>query len=455
MNGSNDSSAHDALAAAPETVQPNTNVSAAPQASGHLRELGLWLLALHSFLNLHNHPLDETGRAELLNHDFSPELRVAQQTLRRCLRLLLTLQPAASSAAHESHSAFIADAGGPDLPELAEPEAQGDRLVALVEMLGDAQGLCEALLGAPRISLHGWGSFGRTCMRELAQLGAARRLMLDARAQTVLEQQPELFTLTERLTPDSLGADMQAIFARIALMLDELRFVGELLRSDAPLKQTLPLFTLVYEEARTLIELIERRALHATDLDAAARAELDSASYAIGMELCKVFAHELVGVAALRDPTLIYARIENAHGLLRDCLQQLIVALVQAFDPAFDGTRLFQTFSTRLEQSLVLRRDLWSLLEHVRRAEQEAEQQPLAPVLKHLEQFQKGSMLHLMFKDWEAFERFVLELKEAKDPNELRDGLHRFNTFLEALFSQINMRAVLAAHPFDYAANVG
>ncbi|HYX43210.1 MAG TPA: hypothetical protein VE821_16000, partial [Pyrinomonadaceae bacterium] len=123
------------------------------------------------------------------------------------------------------------------------------------------------------------------------------------------------------------------------------------------------------------------------------------------------------------------------------------------FDPAFDGVRLFQNFRTRLEQSLVLRRDLWLLLEHVRRIEQEADQRPLTPLLARLDSFQAGSMAHLMFKDWEAFERFVHELKEAKDPTELKSALHRFGTFLEALFSQINMRAVLAEHPFEYAAS--
>jgi hypothetical protein len=30
--------------------------------------------------------------------------------------------------------------------------------------------------------------------------------------------------------------------------------------------------------------------------------------------------------------------------------------------------------------------------------------------------------------------------------------LHRFGAFLETLFSQINLRSVLASHPFDYSA---
>src|SRR5207237_8668034 len=69
-----------------------------------MRALGLWLLALHSFLNLGNHPLSESEHAELLQRDFAPETRIAQQTLRRCLRLLLTLRPDESAPVNDAPS---------------------------------------------------------------------------------------------------------------------------------------------------------------------------------------------------------------------------------------------------------------------------------------------------------------------------------------------------------------
>ncbi len=453
MQGS-ESSTTDGAATAPETAQPSAAEAThqPPRAESSMRELGVWLLALRSFLNLRNHPLGEAERAELLNRDFTPETRIAQQTLRRCLRLTLTLPADATPQAQDDYV--------PIKPDHAPADADGsgvlshDRPAALIELLGDAHGLCEALLAAPRISFHAWGSFGRLLARELDQSDAARTLFQAARTRTLLDQQPELYTLTERLTPDTLAADMQVIFGRLTLLLDELRFVEEALRRDAPLKQNLPLFTLAHEEARTLLELIERRALHADELDPSAHAILDSTGYAVGMELYKVFVHELVGVAALRDPVVIYARVENAHGLLRDCFQQTVVAVAQAFDPAFDGARLFQTFRTRLEQSLSLRRDLWALLHLVQGAEKEDGQRSLAPLLARVQAFETSSMPHLMFKDWEAFERFVHELKEAADPAQRINVLHRFGTFLEALFSQVNLRAVLAEHPFEIPAAV-
>lgn len=450
MDG-HDSSTSEAPALAAAAAQPHAATAAQPpqRTAASVQELGLWLLALRSFLNLRNHPLGETERAELLKRDFKPETRIAQQTLRRCLRLAITIHTDEAATAHSTAPSVAPDGGAQGESETPDGERSGQADV-LIEVLSDAHGLCEALLAAPQVSFHAWGSYGRLLARELDQSEPARALMQHARAQTSLDQQPELFTLTERLTPDTLAADMQVIFARLALLLDELRFVEEGLRRDIPLKQNLPLFTLAHEEARTLIELIERRALRADELDAAAHAVLDGAGYAVSMELCKVFAHELVGLAASRDATAVYTRVENAHGLLRDCFQQTVVVLAQAFDPAFDGARLFQTFRTRLEQSLALRSDLWKLLQVVRRAENAVDQRPFAPLLARLNAFQTGSMSHLMFKDWEAFERFVHELKEAGDQDQRRNTLHRFATFLEALFGQVNMRASLSAHPFDY-----
>jgi hypothetical protein len=431
LDGSDSSTAKtQTIASEPAPVETTAEPAPEQPADAPEVELGVWLLALRSFLNLRNHALGETERADLLQRDFTPETRLVRQTLRRCLRLALTL------------------------PATDEPGASATQSSALVEVLGDAHGLCEALLAAPQVAFHAWATFGRMLARTLDATEAAQALMHRARAQTLFELQPELFALTERLTPDALGADMHVVFTRLACLLQDLRLVETALRRDAPLKQMLPLFTLAYEEARTLIELIDQRALRAGETDTEVRAALDSASYAVGMELYKVYARELVGLAALRDPTVAYARVENAHGLLRDCFQQLVVALAQAFDPAFDGRRLFVNFHTRLEQSLALRRDLWTLLALVRRAEQEPERNTLAPLFAQFNAFQAGSMAHLMYKDWDAFERFVQELKDAAEPAEQTAVLHRFGTFLEALFGQINMRAVLADHPFDHAAGV-
>ena len=125
-----------------------------------------------------------------------------------------------------------------------------------------------------------------------------------------------------------------------------------------------------------------------------------------------------------------------------------MAGLAQAFDPALDPAAVFDTHLAKIQNSLRLREELWVLGELVRRAERESGRRPLSHLVARLQEFQQGSMRHLMYKDWESFERFAAEVSAARGAVELGPVLHRFATYLEALFNQINMRAALAEHPF-------
>ncbi|HYE64953.1 MAG TPA: hypothetical protein VD966_05190, partial [Pyrinomonadaceae bacterium] len=61
-----------------------------------------------------------------------------------------------------------------------------------------------------------------------------------------------------------------------------------------------------------------------------------------------------------------------------------------------------------------------------------------------------GSMHYLMYRDWEEFERFVVEVMDTRSAGELAPVLHRFARYLETLLGQVRMRAVLNDHPFDF-----
>ena len=426
--------------------------SEAVLGSSQALELGLRLDALRSFFRPRNHPFTDAELSALPRRSFTSETRIVRQTLLDCARL------AQSLVAHESVNAF-AELEGTDglgltatneLRGSAAPDEIGRELAALAEALTDIAAICDGLLEAGAVSFRAWASVGKVLARELERAPAARRSALATRHAAAARLPTVLLDLAQRLAPDALGADALVIFSSLTRLLERLRFIAAHLRRDQSLKQTLPVFALIREEARALVNFIEMRALRTEDLDGGVFDALDSACYALSMEMRKVFAHELVGLSALRPAPDIYAKVENAHGLLRDCFQQSTVALAQIFDPALDGARLFDTFQTKLEQSLALRRDLWIVLQLVRRAERERERQPVSALLERLDSFREGSLRYLMFKDWEAYERFVEEVAIARGAVELTPVLHRFGTYLETLSGQINMRAVLADHPFDF-----
>lgn len=417
-------------------------------------QLGMWLLALRSFFKPHNCPLSETERPALLTRNWHSELHLARQTILKCSQLALDsihhTEAGEALLENESDLDFLAAAAEAKIEQAAAPD--NSSLTALAESLTDARAVCDAMLDAEFVGFHNWASFGRILTREVERSGALQAIARAVRRQANAKLQQPLLVLTRNLhAPETLGGDMLRVFSELANLLDRLRVIETFLQRDQPLKQTLPIFTLVHEDARKLLAFVETRAMLVENQDEAVFDALDGTTYAIGMELRKVFAHELAGLSALRQAPAIYARVENAHGLLRDSFQQSTVALAQIFDPSLDGTQLFNQFQTKLDQSLALRADLWALLQLVRSAEREREHYLVARLLERLAEFREGSLRYLMYKDWEACERFIEEVSAARGAVELTPVLHRFAAYFETLHGQINMRAVLADHPFDYS----
>lgn len=424
-------------------------------SSIHAREISTWMRALRSFFNLYNQPFPESNQASLMTHDWTNELRIVRGTLLRCSQIVFSsvhFEKADKTIFDETESEIE---GAPQMSsgslEEVETGVDDSSLLALAATLGDGCASCQSLLELRRVSLHDWVNLGQGLERNLNELeGANLPAQLYSRQELLNIPAPLLKLTREGVKPAALGADMLYIFSSLFRLLDYLRIVETFLRQDQPLKQALPIFTLVHEEARSLAEFIETRALRTEGLEKTIFDTLDSTNYAIRMELRKVFAHELVGVSSLQKAPVIYVKVENAHGLLRDSFQQSVVGFAQAFNPALDGAQLFDAFQTKLEQSLALRRDLWTLLQLVRRSENEPGHEAIKSLPKNMKWFREGSLRYLMFKDWESFERFMEEADAARGSEEFAAVLHRFTAYLEALSSQVNMRAVLVNHPFDY-----
>jgi len=429
--------------------------SGGPDGSQQARELRMWIRALRSFFNLRNHPLPDAYRSDLITHDWIYELRIVRGILLRCSQLAFHLihlekfdqtifdEAVAASALDElSISNQAAD---------GKTELKDDSLHSLAATLSDASALCESLLESQSVNLHVWTNLGETLARALGRSEMSKIISLIAADQSTTGVPAPLLSLTrESVKPAALGADMLSIFSQIFESLEALRYVERFLRGDQSLKQTLPIFTLVHEETRSLINFIKTRALRVEGLEQNVSETLDSTNYAITMELRKVFAHELVGLSSLRQAPAIYIKVETAHGLLTNSFRQSIIGLAQLFNDAIEGSQLFDAFQTRLEQSLVLRRDLWKLLQLVRRAEKEPDHDLTERLMENLASFHEGSLRYLMFKDWESCERFMEEMGAARGAGELAPVVHRFTAYLEALSNQVGMRAVLANHPFDY-----
>jgi hypothetical protein len=430
--------------AAVELVSSACEISlAGGTAQRWLFELDMLLQSMACFFRVELHPLSEQGRAALAQRDFIEELRIVRQSLLRMsylsTELLGTVQ--AVPAKGEPTQAVRPARRVPTLTIA---------LYRLTEALFDVRTIVDDLGRTKPVGYHTFTAVGRLLNQSIEQSGL--RLAAQAELQ-VLRPRIRSEALRKLLSevPDlALRQDLWHIFSSFYHLLSYLDFIQDDLRQDRPLKSTLPIFLLVRAETEALIEFIETRPMRLPNLLPDVSDAFDATVYALEMELQKIYGRELVGFAELNQAPAIYARVENAHGLLRDCFQQSLVALAVVFDPSFDGATAFEAFRTKLEQSLHLREDIWRLLCHLRRFESRPEKTAVAPLIERITLFRDTSLRFLMYKDWDEYDRFLDAVQSARNLEELLKTIHLLATFLETLLGQINMRAVLANHPFDY-----
>jgi hypothetical protein len=254
---------------------------------------------------------------------------------------------------------------------------------------------------------------------------------------------PALTELIESLGPTSLGATMRGVFIDLARLLDYLRLIEKKVQQDQLLASTFSVFTNIHKESLALIEKLETDVLLLEGAEEELLSTLDGISYAIGHEIGRVYGFELVGINDPQSPP-IRAKLERAHGMLRNCFQQSTIALTQVFNPALDGELLFNDFQARREEALTLYRDLWNLVQLARRADKECDQFSVALLLAHLRRFRDGSMCFLMYKDWEEYECFVKKVTAARRILEIGPALEGLACYLETLLGQVRLRSVLA-----------
>ena len=235
------------------------------------------------------------------------------------------------------------------------------------------------------------------------------------------------------------------------ILREMLRFFDWLARIENNLQkldtllESLSLLEVLEFESRSLTDYIETRAIPASRGHERLTDVLDGITYGITHDLRRIFERELVRGVTEQSIPIVYGKIMHAHGLLTNCFQQSTITLLQVFKPSVDGSKLFNDVELRLEQSLVLCKDLSSLMRFVRLAQAKGDPDVLRSVTARILEFRDGSMQYLMYKDWRGYDSLALEVITAIENNlDPKPLLHRFICYLEVLYGHVKMRAVLA-----------
>jgi len=393
-------------------------------------ELNAWITGLTSFHRACSDGFRDSGELEVV--DRSGEFRVSMAGLQKCSSLAVSLRKLVDGSGGDGDLGLTSR----DVEQLFE-QIRG--LILLNRSISESN--------SPRPAE--WSAWSSALAQQLLGSNSANRLATNARnmAKTLLPAELlKLYSAPEISFSDR--CDISEIAAHIAAILKSLSIIERMLQRHQPLKPSLVIFAGIYEQTKQLIAFINNRLSRFPDEHAPLFNSLDSASYGASLELKKVFQQELRGVVRLAPPPSVHSRVETAYSLLLDSFQQMLIELAKIANPAVTPFEFFPRFKVKLDRSIELRSHLWNMLRSVQAAEGEPNKENVEKLRTMLRSFSEGPIRNLHFKDQETVERFTEEVHAARDKQGLVPILHRFGAYLETLFGQVSMRAVLEGHPF-------
>ena len=402
-------------------------------------ELGVWLAGLETFLKRGDQTYADKNRPTEAAGNWTRECRLTRAALLNSSKLNFRLRKAVA---------------GP-IPSEGDKSIGGsittDELDAFALVLRDAIVLNESVLGTNKnLNFADWRAWSSTLVQKLESSPVFRKLI--SRTHTAGESfLPDRLKalVTEKQIPFADEVDLQVILPRFGTILGSLGVVGKMLRHDEPLKPSLIIFSRIHELTHDLIVHMNNRLSRFPNEEAAMFDSLDGASYTASLELKKVFSQELTGLVGIRPVPSVFARVETAYELLSDSFRQILAGFARVVEPSMLPSDLFPNFQTKLEQSIALRQNLWQALQVVKAAEQEPDKKLLEAVNKELREFLEQTIPFLFHKDRETVERFAEEIFATSEKKDIVPILHRFGAYIETLLAQVNMRTVLADHPFS------
>ena len=407
-------------------------------------KLGLWLSGLDSFLNLRRNTLVDESRN---TGDWSKEFRLTHSVLLLCSKLTFDYAHVCGFTEDEIEIDLTISE---DIESKPQSKFDKSAILELSLALREAVLLSEGLLRAAPLKFGEWIAWSNAVAEKLKRVPVADQLIRNAELVGERCMPPKLAELLNSPEmPAKWEADLRIVIPHFSKVLNWLHVVGQMLNKDQPLKTTLVLFARINEQMREMTNYINNRLQRLPDEEDPLFGSLDGAAYTASIELRKVYQQELKGLAEIRPAPEIYAKIETAYSLLNDSLQLTLVNFARLIDKDIEPTEVFPNLQTKEEQSLQLRENMWNILQSVKEAEQKPEASDVGSLREEMTKFRDENLYFLFYKDMETVDRFIEEVLATKENTDLVPILHRFGAYLETLLGLVNMRVVLANHPFE------
>ncbi len=415
-----------------------------------LFELEMWLRSFERYFLIKNQPLSEESTRTLAIRSFYEEIGLVAHAIDRVTKLcaLLSSEDQVSQERFEKYvENFLKtdDIADPYVARLLRQSSPQAGLTLLRESFEDLILLLKELSKLSRIPYGTFQSIGRLIYREIRR-NDYLSLLMDKKFKPAYDRisAEPIAEVIQRIDDRARRRLIANIFLQFFRLLHYLEYADPRRRHLDELRTSVLIFSLIASETRALVDYIQQEQ-ERLGSDSAFPATFGSFVYCVPLELRKVINTELTELTSFKQADTIYMRIENSHGILRDCFQQSVIQLAQGFDPEIEGKRIFPQYQTHLEQSQLLKRDLLALIGAVHKFAVEPSEDRAGSMKRLISHFYDRSLRFLMYRDWSSFESFAAELLKCDNIPGLIQIAHRFETYLKTLLREVSKRGVLHA----------
>jgi hypothetical protein len=430
-----------------------TDQVAAAGKADELFELELWLRSFERFFRIGNQSLSEREVQALGLRSWSEELRLVDDAILRVVQLctsILTEEQVDMTRFDRYVETNLAREEGldPYIRKLVRSTTPQAALTLLRESFEDLHLLLLDLVRLSRLPYATFNAVGKILYREVRRSDLIA-MIIDKKFKPVHDRirNPAIRNLIRDI-PDPLERRQAAkVFLELFRLLHYLEFTDPNRLDEDVLRDTLLPFSLITSETRLLLSYIERRVLKGGDPERPLYQVYDSFVYCIPLELKKVLNTELTDISVTRQAENVRTRVENSHGILKDCFQQSVVQLAQAFVPSLDGAWIFPDFMAKREQSVRVRDGLARVTQAVKAFQAETDDANAARMKGEISDFYDHNIKYLMYRDWSGFELFYIEILKCPSLSGLAQIAHRFETFLVTLLREVQKRSILEGAP--------
>jgi hypothetical protein len=420
--------------------------------TAELFELEMWLRSFERFFRIKNQPLSDKEKKQLTLRNWSEELRLVDNVIVRVMHLceaVLTEDQVNQTRFGMYLEGYIKkdDVVDPFVEKLLRQATPEATLTLLQEACEDVHVLLMDLTQISRIPYATFAAIGRVLHRELRRSDLIA-LLIDKKFKPIHDRiRNPTIVATIRKAEQKERQHVAKVFLEFFRLLRYLSYASPEGRGEDDLKNSILIFSLITAETRLLLAYLERRVLPGLAKAAPLHQLYDSFVYCIPLELKKVINTELLDLSAARQTESIRARVENSHGILTDAFQQSVVGLAQVFDPEVTGSKIFEDFTEKLDQSVRLRDGLAELIKVMREFQKGKDEAAAVKMKEQISRFYDQNMRYLMYRDWSGFEIFFIEILKCTSLTGLIQIGHRFETFLMTLFREVSKRAILQNVP--------